>query len=73
MNSNIFIRRMKELSKSINELDRKLDYGYEDDLEHDYGYESNNCNPYDAHQFPHPFETIPSKTLSKHQTHLELG
>ena len=71
MNSDIFIRRMKELNKSINELERKLDYGYDDNLEHDYGYESSYHNLYDTHQFPHPrnkdFPTIPSEPVSKHQ------
>ena len=43
MNSNVFLRHMKELTKNmiattrqINERDRwRSDYGYEDDFEHD--------------------------------------
>ena len=62
---------MNELNKSINELGRQLDYGYEDDLEHDYGHESSYHNLYDTHQFPHPcnkdFPTIPSGLVSRHQ------
>ena len=42
MNTDIFIRRMKELNESINEAKRRINgrdrwrsnYGYEDDLEH---------------------------------------
>jgi len=79
MNSDVFLRHMKELTKNmiettrqINERDRwRSDYGYEDDLEHDYGYESSYHNLYDTHQFPHPcnkdFPTIPSGLVSKHQ------
>ena len=45
MNSDVFLRHMKELTKNmientrqINERDRwRSDYGYEDDLEHDMG------------------------------------
>ena len=79
MNSDVFLRHMKEVTKSmientrqINERNRwRSDYGYEDDLEHDYGYESSYHNLYDTHQFPHPcnkdFPTIPSGLVSKHQ------
>ena len=79
MNSDVFLRHMKELTKNmikntrqINKRDRRiLDYGYEDDLEHDYGYESSYHNPYDAHQLPHPcnkdFPTIPSGPVSRHE------
>ena len=62
---------MKELNKSINELERKLDYGYDDNLEHDYGYESSYHNLYYTHQFPHPcnkyFPTILSGLVNQHQ------
>ena len=80
MNSNIFIRRMKELNESINELERKIDERdkwrsdswYEDDLDHDYGYKFSYHNPYDTHQFPYPhykgFLTISSELMSKYQT-----
>ena len=79
MNSDVFLRHMKELSKNmfkttrqINERDRwRSDYGYEDDLEHDYGYESSYHNLYDTHQLPHPcnkdFPTIPSGSVSRHE------
>ena len=48
MNSDVFLKHMKEVTKNmieasrqINERDRwRSDYGYEDDLKHDYGYES---------------------------------
>ena len=76
MNSDVFPRHMKELTKNmiettrqINERDRwRSDYGYEDDLKHDYGYESSYDNLYDTHQLPHPcnkvFPTIPSAPIS---------
>ena len=79
MNSNVFLRHMKEVTKSmientrqINERDRwRLDYGYEDDLEHDYGYESSYHNLYDTHQLPHlgnkDFPTISSGPVSRHE------
>ena len=62
MNSDVIIQRMRELTESINEVTRRMnerdrwmsDSWYEIDLDHDYGYESNYCNPYDTHQFPHP-------------------
>ena len=62
MNSDVSLRRMKELTENINEArtqinerDKwKLDSWYEDGLDHDYGYESNYRNPYDTHQFPYP-------------------
>ena len=60
MNSNVLLRRMKKLTKNINELGRQVNERdkwrtnswYEDELDHDYGYESNYRNPYDTHQFP---------------------
>ena len=76
MNSDVFLRHMKEVTKNmientrqINERDRwRSNYGYEDDIEHDYGYESSYHNLYDTHQLPHPcnknFSTIPSGPLS---------
>ena len=79
MNSDVFLRHMKEVTKNmientrqINERDRwRSDYGYEDDLEHDYGYESSYHNLYDTHQLPHPcnkdFPTIPSGPVSRHE------
>ena len=62
MNSDVLLRRMKELNENINEAKRQInkrdkwrsDSWYEDDLDHDYGYESNYHNPYDTHQFPYP-------------------
>ena len=79
MNSEVLLRRMKELIENINEARRKINerdrwrsnYGYEDDFEHDYGYESNYHNLYDTHQFPHPcnkdFPTILSGLVNQHQ------
>ena len=79
MNSNVFLRHMKEVTKNmientrqINERDRwRSYYGYEDDLEHDYGYESSYHNLYDTHQLPHPcnrdFPTIPNGPISRHE------
>ena len=71
MNSDVFLRHMKEVNKNmientrqINERDRwRSDYGYEDDLEHDYGYESSYHNIYDTHQL----KTIPSGLVSRHE------
>ena len=80
MNSEVLLRRMKELIENINEARRKINERdkwrsnswYEDDLDHDYGYESNYHNPYDTHQFPYPFYkeclTISSDSMSKYQT-----
>ena len=79
MNSDVFLRHMKEVTKNmientrqINKRDRRRsDYKYEDDLEHDYGYESSYHNLYDTHQLPHPcnkdFPTIPSGSVSRHE------
>ena len=79
MNSDVFLRHMKEVTKNmiensrqINERDRwRSDYGYEDDLEHDYGYKSSYHNIYDTHQIPHPcnkyFPTILSGLVSRHE------
>ena len=76
MNSDVFLRHMKEVTKNmietsrqINERDRWMsDYGYEDDLEHDYGYKSSYHNLYDTHQLTHPcnknFPTIQSGSVS---------
>ena len=80
MNSDVLLRRMKELTENINEARRKInerdkwrsDSWYEDDLDHDYGYESNYRDPYDTHQFPYPHYkeclTISSEPMSKYQT-----
>ena len=62
MNSDVLLRRMKELTENINEARRKInerdrwrpDSWYEDDLDHDYGYNSNYHDPYGAHEFPYP-------------------
>src|SRR5712692_3902230 len=79
MNSNVFLRHMKEVNKHMIENTRQIcernrwrsDYGYDDDLEHDYGYESSYHNLYDTHQLPHPcnkdFPTIPSGPVSQHE------
>ena len=75
MNSDVFLRHMKELTINmieINERDRwRLDYGYEDDLEHDYWYESSYHNLYDTYQLPNPcnkdFPTISSGPVSRHE------
>ena len=65
MNSDVFLRHMKELTKNmientrqINERDRwRSNYGYEDDLEHDYGYESSYHNlPYSIFQIQYIFQ-----------------
>ena len=58
---------MKELNKSINELERQLDYEYEDDLEHDYGYESSYHKLYDTHQCNKYFAAIPSGLVNQHE------
>ena len=80
MNSDVLLRRMKELTEDIKEARRQInerdrwrsDSWYEDDADHDYGYESNYRNPYDTHQFPHPSNkgcpTLPSESMSKYQT-----
>ena len=52
MNSDVFLKHMKDLTKNmientrqINERDRRRSYyGYENDFEHDYGYESSYPN-----------------------------
>ena len=79
MNSDVFLRHMKEVTKNmienttqLNERDRwRSDYGYEDDLEHDYEHESSYHNLYDTHQLPHPcnkdFPTILSRPVSQHK------
>ena len=79
MNSDVFLRHMKELTKNmientrqINKRDiRRSDCRYEDDLEHDYEYESSYHNLYDTHQLPHPcnrdFPTILSEPVSRHE------
>ena len=76
MNSDVFLRHMKELTKNmiettrqINERDRwRSDYRYEDDLEHDYGYEYSYHNLYDTHQLPHPCnKDFPSGPISQHE------
>ena len=79
MNSDIFLRHVKELTKNINELERQIDERdkwrsdswYEYDLDHDYGYESSYHNLYDTHQLPHPcnedFPTISSGPASRHE------
>ena len=56
MNSDVFLKHLKEVTKNmietnrqINERNRwRIDYRYEDDLEHDYGYESSYHNIYDT-------------------------
>ena len=79
MNSDVFLKHLKEVTKNMIETNRQInernrwrsDYGYEDDLEHDYGYESSYHNLYDTHQLPHPcnknFPTIPSGPVSRHE------
>ena len=81
MNSDVILRRTKELIENINEVRRQInerdkwrsDSWYEDNLDHDYGYESNYHSPYDTHQFSDPlnkeFLTILIETMSKYQTH----
>ena len=83
MNSDVFLRHMKELTKKtiettrqINERDRwRSEYGYEDDLEHDYGYESSYPNIYETHRLRHPcnkdFPTIPSRPVSRHEPRIQ--
>ena len=79
MNSDVFLKHLKEVTKNMIENNRQInernrwrsEYGYEDDLEHDYGYESSYHNLYDTHQLPHPcntnFPTIPSGPVSRHE------
>ena len=79
MNSNVFLKHLKEVTKNMTETNRQInernrwrsDYKYEDDLEHDYGYESSYHNLYDTHQLPHPcnknFPTISSGPVNRHE------
>src|SRR5713101_4439480 len=79
MNSDVFLKHLKEVTKNMIETNRQInernrwrsDYEYEDDLEHDYGYESSYHNLYDTHQIPHPcnkyFSTISSGSVSRHE------
>ena len=58
MNSDVFLKHLKEVTKNMIETNRQISernrwrshYRYEDDLEHDYGYESSYHNLYDTHQ-----------------------
>ena len=66
MNSDVFLKHLKEVTKNMIETNRqisernrwRLDYGYEDDLKLDYGYESSYHNLYDTHQLPHPHNKV---------------
>ena len=65
MNSDVFLKRLKEVTKNMIETNWQIserniwrsDYGYEDDLEHDYGYESSYHNlPYSIFQIQYIFQ-----------------